>query len=97
MRLCEPGNALVADEDFGDHGEGVGVPHRVLRGPEHLPVSLPAEPALVPGGVMRGLRVDLWLLVLTCLKECLFVPQGLDVGVAAKLVVFLLHGRPPIA
>jgi hypothetical protein len=75
----EPGNALAADEDLRDVGEGVGVPHRVLRSEDHLLIGLPAKRALEPGRVRRFLG-ELRLLVLVGLQVRLFLPQGVDVG-----------------
>jgi hypothetical protein len=55
------------------------IPHRVLRPKEDAPIGLPTERALEPGGIRRGFRDDLWLLVLVRLEVCLFVADGVDV------------------
>jgi hypothetical protein len=62
--LREVGNALVADRDQRDDGEGVGIPHWVLRAEEDPPIGLSTERALEPGRVRRRFGDDLRLLVL---------------------------------
>ena len=71
--LRELGNALVADGDQRDDGEGAGVPHWVLRAEEDTPIGLPTERALEPGRVRRGFRDDLRLLVLIRLEVRRFI------------------------
>jgi hypothetical protein len=44
-----------------------------------------------------GLRDDLRLLVLVRLEVGLFVAEGIDVGVARRLIVFFFHRLPPFA
>jgi hypothetical protein len=95
--LREVGNALVADGDQRDDGEGVGVPHWVLRAEEDTPIGLPTERALEPGRVRWRFSDDLRLLVLICLEVRLFVPQGVDVGIATRRIASLFHRLPPIA
>ena len=41
--LRELGNAVAADADLRDDGEGVGVPHQVLRAEQAAPIGLLAE------------------------------------------------------